>query len=440
MGGRARLSLVAIGCVLLAVALTTALTRAVPVRTGTNETLVTDSLGGTVGRVDVCQDAEPIPAGTGAVRVSLFAPNHSGPPLALVATNGRATIGRGTLAAGWSGEAATIPLRPVARGQRPARICVTIGAAASVVVAGEANADPSTGRSATATGARLKGRLRFEYLAPASPRLALAGRRHLTADGLRTRTRRRLGRARLGAADARRRNPRAVAARARRAVSPPTASERPLRRSRLHTDGAVAALLGVWRRIPSAAWACALVAILNCAAWSLVTPAFQVPDEPDHYAYVEQLATAQRPPANDAAARSVLSSSEQTALAGLGTERTRFHGYAPTIATQAQQDALRESLAARPLAQRRQRRHARRQPAAAALLRARARPVRARRRRLAAEEPGADASAVRAARRGHRAVRVPVPARSAARPTRGPGRWARSPSPSSRCSRSSRAA
>jgi 4-amino-4-deoxy-L-arabinose transferase-like glycosyltransferase len=112
--------------------------------------------------------------------------------------------------------------------------------------------------------------------------------------------------------------------------------------------GAGRRLTGAVRRIPSAAWACALVAVLNCVAWSLITPAFQVPDEPDHYAYVEQLATAVRPPANDAAAISRFSSSEQAALVGLGTERVHFHAYVPSITTQAQQAALMDSLDARP--------------------------------------------------------------------------------------------
>ncbi|HEX7292412.1 MAG TPA: DUF2142 domain-containing protein [Conexibacter sp.] len=102
------------------------------------------------------------------------------------------------------------------------------------------------------------------------------------------------------------------------------------------------------RRIPSAAWACALVAVLNCLAWSLIVPAFQVPDEPDHYAYVEQLATAGRPPANDEAARSLFSTSEQAALAGLGVERVRFHEYVPALATQAAHDELVATLAANP--------------------------------------------------------------------------------------------
>lgn len=58
---------------------------------------------------------------------------------------------------------------------------------------------------------------------------------------------------------------------------------------------------GVWRvntlrasasrlRVPRMAWICALVALLNGLAWSLITPPFEVPDENAHYAYVQQLA------------------------------------------------------------------------------------------------------------------------------------------------------
>jgi 4-amino-4-deoxy-L-arabinose transferase-like glycosyltransferase len=44
------------------------------------------------------------------------------------------------------------------------------------------------------------------------------------------------------------------------------------------------------RRVPSAAYWCALVAFLTAAAWSVVTPPFQVPDETAHVAYVQDLA------------------------------------------------------------------------------------------------------------------------------------------------------
>jgi 4-amino-4-deoxy-L-arabinose transferase-like glycosyltransferase len=50
-------------------------------------------------------------------------------------------------------------------------------------------------------------------------------------------------------------------------------------------------------RVPRAGYACALVAVLNAVAWSLVTPPFQIVDEPWHYEYVEYVAAHGRPPA-----------------------------------------------------------------------------------------------------------------------------------------------
>lgn len=44
------------------------------------------------------------------------------------------------------------------------------------------------------------------------------------------------------------------------------------------------------KRMPRLAWVCALVALANGLAWSLITPPFEVPDENAHYAYVQQVA------------------------------------------------------------------------------------------------------------------------------------------------------
>ena len=43
-------------------------------------------------------------------------------------------------------------------------------------------------------------------------------------------------------------------------------------------------------RVPRAAWICALLAVVNAACWSLITPPFQAPDEPAHFAYAQLLA------------------------------------------------------------------------------------------------------------------------------------------------------
>jgi 4-amino-4-deoxy-L-arabinose transferase-like glycosyltransferase len=90
------------------------------------------------------------------------------------------------------------------------------------------------------------------------------------------------------------------------------------RRTRLRARPAAAALA----RIPRAAWLCALVAVLNAAAWSIVTPPFQVPDEQAHYAYTEYLVQHGRPPVSAPVDR--FSASQQRALSDLKWESTRF--------------------------------------------------------------------------------------------------------------------
>jgi 4-amino-4-deoxy-L-arabinose transferase-like glycosyltransferase len=49
-------------------------------------------------------------------------------------------------------------------------------------------------------------------------------------------------------------------------------------------------------RLPTAAWVCFGVALLNAIAWGLITPLFQVPDEAGHFAYVQRIAETGKPP------------------------------------------------------------------------------------------------------------------------------------------------
>jgi 4-amino-4-deoxy-L-arabinose transferase-like glycosyltransferase len=76
------------------------------------------------------------------------------------------------------------------------------------------------------------------------------------------------------------------------------------------------------RRVPREAWLCLLVASLNAACWSFITPPFQVPDEPDHYSYVEQLALTGEPPSSQI--EKGYSSDEQLALRDLATNNVRL--------------------------------------------------------------------------------------------------------------------
>jgi len=86
------------------------------------------------------------------------------------------------------------------------------------------------------------------------------------------------------------------------------------RRPRLRL--AAAAARHAVARVPVAAWVCAAVAFANALTFSLIVPPFQVPDEPEHYAYTEYLAQTGRlphapPPATE------FSPEEQAALEGL---------------------------------------------------------------------------------------------------------------------------
>ncbi len=103
---------------------------------------------------------------------------------------------------------------------------------------------------------------------------------------------------------------------------------------RLHYRGAL-------ERIPKGALICGLIACLNAACWSIVTPAFQVPDEPDHYAYVKQLSETGTLPSSDYE----LNSNEIIAvLLGLNYQRVREQPENRSIASPAEQDELRHYL------------------------------------------------------------------------------------------------
>ena len=99
----------------------------------------------------------------------------------------------------------------------------------------------------------------------------------------------------------------------------------------------------VLARIPTAAWLCAIVAGLSAACWSLITPAFQAPDEQDHYAYVALLAQTGRPPSSD---DEVDEPEELAALVGLRYLQLRHQPRNHAIFTSAEQEGLERSLVA----------------------------------------------------------------------------------------------
>ena len=104
-------------------------------------------------------------------------------------------------------------------------------------------------------------------------------------------------------------------------------------------------LAEAFRRLPRAAWICVLVACLNAICWSIVTPPFQATDEPDHFAYVKQLADTGSLPTSNA---EFTSTEEAYSLVALRYYLVRQQPQNHTIASHAEQAQLESKLAEVP--------------------------------------------------------------------------------------------
>jgi 4-amino-4-deoxy-L-arabinose transferase-like glycosyltransferase len=109
------------------------------------------------------------------------------------------------------------------------------------------------------------------------------------------------------------------------------------------TPSALKRMPSVLQQVPTAAWICALIACLNAVVWSVITPPFQVPDEPAHFAYVQQIAENGSLPASGTAN---YSEEENVALRDLRWSEVRFHPERQPVSTAAQQQRLQRDLAA----------------------------------------------------------------------------------------------
>ncbi len=96
------------------------------------------------------------------------------------------------------------------------------------------------------------------------------------------------------------------------------------------------------RRVPRAAWVCALVAFLNAVCWSVISPPFEIPDEPSHFAYVQRLAETGKLPTSSA---ETFPLGEYTILNDLHYSQVRYHSEQGTISSPAAQHKLEGDLA-----------------------------------------------------------------------------------------------
>jgi len=86
--------------------------------------------------------------------------------------------------------------------------------------------------------------------------------------------------------------------------------------------GAAGRPLEVRRRRLSTGLLVGLIAFVNAGSWALITPPFQTPDEPDHFAYVQHLAETGHQPSKIATSQAAFSTDQVLALNGVNTYST----------------------------------------------------------------------------------------------------------------------
>ncbi len=355
----------AVGVVLIAVAVAFTLTRSPPrvLRGSWHGSQAV--LGAPTGDAAVCQDNEVLPAGTTAVRLSMWA--FVGARVRVVAYDGTRVLTEGSRGPNWTSTSVTVPVRSVHSTTSGARLCLAIGPNSEPILMLGNNVPPAEAAVALPASApaprsasleeKLPGRVNVEYLGSGSgswwSRIssvaehvgfgraysgtwivgligalmiavgALAVRltlREMPANGATTRE--------PGAG-----GPSPVSAHPHKRPGP----ENRASRWQHWPAGARAAL----KRVPRAAWMCVLIAALNGTAWSVIVPSFQGHDEVDHFAYVDRIAQSGTLPGGQGAF--VYSPAQSLVMGALGYYTTRFTPFEPSISTGTQQHALTEA-------------------------------------------------------------------------------------------------
>jgi len=295
---RVRLALAA-GLIVMAATLAVVLSRSPLTLAGSNGIPAKAAVAYIHGRETFCQPGGTMPEGTQAIRVSLSA--NAGPKVNLEVLSGTAVVTEGARAAGWGiQESVTVPVRRVPRTIGDTRICVAIGPVVEYIqINGELV------RSAPGHW------LRMEYLRPGrSSWLSLAS----------------------------------TVARNMGIVHAPSGAWVAYLLIAVMIAVCILAsrLLLAEAEIPRAAWTCALVASLSAGCWSLITPPFQVPDEPSHFAYAQLFAETGRLPSSNSAS---FSEEEEVVLKDLHQHAIQWHPEVESISSRPEEQKLGEDLA-----------------------------------------------------------------------------------------------
>jgi hypothetical protein len=265
---RRALACLVLGLLALAAGLATALSHAAAPRAGTNGVWPQMPLGALGPGQRICQDGELLPAGAAALQVPLQSAQRVGPRLAVTLTRGGRAIERTSLLVRL-GEVNAAPLRPRAQDLDGVRVCLAVAGRGQVGLIG--GPTPAGVGELTVDGRPTGSSLPFTYVERGAA--SWWSRAATVADRMA------LGRGDWGGA-----------------WIPWAAGALLLGALALTVLALVRGVIAPAGRQRSTAALVTAVAVLNALAWSLITPAFQVPDEQTHAAYAQQLGEAGRPP------------------------------------------------------------------------------------------------------------------------------------------------
>jgi Predicted membrane protein (DUF2142) len=335
-----------VGLALIALAVVLVLSGSPPTVAGTNSVVIEGFLESVPGGASGCQPSGTVPGGTSAMRLSLD--SNLGPKVRVEVLSGSQVITHGERGSGWGiADTVTVPVKRVAQTTPNTTTCLAIGPVVEPLkILGTGHSSTTNGR--TGEG----GPFRIEYLHTGDKSwwsLLSSVAHHMG-----------LGHAPSGtwivflllaitiaiALLGSRLILRELGGPAAETPSQPT-SEAPAASARGSGTGAQAArgLRTMLGRIPRAAWICALIACLNAISWSVLTPPFQVSDEPAHFAYVQHLAeTGTLPTAGESLYEPSYSQEEKVAIKALRLQEVRWHPELHPVATQAEQQQLENEL------------------------------------------------------------------------------------------------
>jgi Predicted membrane protein (DUF2142) len=288
-----------------------------------------EELGQAVGPIVVCQRDESLPGDTSAIRLGLD--TVIGPKVTATVFSGSRLLTSGTRGSGWTAGSVTVAVRRVDHAASHVTLCLTIARSPGDFIMLGTDTDAALA-ARTSAGRLLPGRVKVEDLR--------AGTRSWWSLAVSVARRMGLGRGISGSWI-----PLLVlslsllmALSTASAVLGEIGGRERARRWQRSPGTRRARLVG---QVPRAACSCALVACLNAVCWSLITPPFQVPDEPSHFAYVQLLAEQRELPAAGLASHSP---ELAVALNDLEYARIRLTPQGLSLAGEAQQRKLERDL------------------------------------------------------------------------------------------------